>query len=157
MKKKGPRFLMPEKAKTLSPNRQTIEKALIWLREERRELAGHITDVNLVAQLYLKDQERKKESASSLKERPPFVPGLRKESASSLKEWPPYISNLHESKQADRRHLQTGHFQSKASFLLDEKSRQAVEKAQSQLNIPAEAALKVLIQLGCRTLQTLFK
>ena len=46
---------------------------------------------------------------------------------------------------------------SETSFLLDEKSREAVKKVQSQLNIPAEAALKVLIQLGCRTLQTLFK
>ena len=41
-------------------------------------------------------------------------------------------------------------------FLLDAKSRKALEKAQSQLNLPTKEVLKVLIQLGCHSLQTLF-
>ena len=141
MKKRNPHFLVPERVKTFSPDRQTIEKALIWLREEKEELAGHITDVNLVVKLYLKDQERKREKISPLQKSPLCTDSLCENEQTKTTYFP----------------IEMDRMQSKDSFSLDEKSRQAVKRAQSQLNIPEEAALKVLIQLGCRTLQTLFK
>lgn len=142
MKKRNTRFFVPERVKSFSYNRQTIEKALVWLREEKQELAGHITDVNLVVQLYLKDQERKKDKISFMEEWPIYKNSLNENKTTTHSSVSIEMDNLNESK---------------TSFLLDEKSREAVEKAQSQLNISEEAALKVLIQLGCRTLQTLFK
>lgn len=113
-------------------SRQTIQKALAWLKNQQQELAEHITDINLVVKLYLKNKERIPTCNSFTKELIALNPEKQTKSKSIDK---PSLSSLS----------------------LDINSQEAIEKARAQLNIPSKEALKVLIQLGAKALQTLFK
>ena len=152
-------------------NRQTVQKALGWLRQQPQDLTGHITDVNLAVKLYLNSQKKEENNNSSFTEELQRLSGItqnKKEkqgiteiieahsaafihqrSFSDSEEFLPEDPFPLENKEKKNK-------EERLSFLLDEKSKEALKKAQNQLNIPMEETLKALIQLGCYALQTLF-
>ena len=138
MKKTGI-YLHSATPKPCHYSRQTIQKALAWLREQEQDLTSHITDVNLAVKLYLKNQEQGKKDKNNF-----FTEELQRFSGSE--------SSLSEKKRvcSQKEGIQS------PFFSLDKKSREDLKKAQAQLNLPMEEALKVLIQLGSQSLQTLF-
>lgn len=168
---------MPTK-KVFSYNKETVQKALIWLQEQKQDLASHITDVNLAVKLYLKYHEKKDET-SFVKELETYA-GIRAQKDQEilspasevdfsevieLKDKLPISNSVvsensvfkerrgfsEETEEKEKKNSQT------FVFPLDGKSKESLEKAQSQLNLPREETLKVLIQLGCHSLRHFFK
>ena len=155
---------------SLQHNRQTIQKALGWLRQQPQDLTSHITDVNLAVKLYLNSQKKEENNNSSFTEELQRLSGItqnkkekqgiteiieahsaaftHQKSFSDSEEFLPEDTLPLENKEKENK-------EERLSFLLDKKSKEALEKAQNQLNIPMEETLKALIQLGCHSLQTL--
>ena len=219
--KTGKTYIDSENIKFQKYNRQTIQKAIGWLKEQPQDLTGHITDVNLAVRLYLNSQKKEKKNNSSFAEELRKFSGIKKNSqknrniiSETLKPDSPVLStsiavnpsssfvksqgvseslcskdsvcneetsasttilsinsSVAEERAAQQKplskRLKNGSVSLKREtvlkereeenpyFLLDIKSKEALEKAQSQLNIPAREALKVLIQLGYHSLETL--
>ena len=168
---------MPTK-KVFSYNKKTVQKALVWLQEQKQDLASHITDVNLAVKLYLKYHEKKDETpfmkelkayagiqdqkdqeilsppsevdfseVIELKDKLPTGNSIVSENSVSMGR----RNFLERTEEKEERSGQT------FVFSLDEKSEESLEKAQSQLNLPREETLRVLIQLGCHSLKNFFK
>ena len=219
--KTGKTYIDSENIKFQKYNRQTIQKAIGWLKKQPQDLTGHITDVNLAVRLYLNSQKKEKKNNSSFAEELRKLSGIKKDSqknwniisetfepdspvlstsiavnpSSSFVKSPEAseslcskdsvcneasasttILSINSSVAEERsvhqkplsKRLKNGSVSLKREtvlkereeenlyFLLDIKSKEAVQKAQSQLNIPAREALKVLIQLGYHSLETLF-
>ena len=220
--KTGKTYIDSEDIKSQKYNKQTIQKAIGWLREQPQDLTGHITDVNLAVRLYLNSQKKEKKNKSSFAEELRKFSGIKKNSqknrniiSETLEPDSPVLStsiavnpsssfvksqgvseslcskdsvcneeealasttilsinsSVAEERAAQQKplskRLKNGSVSLKREtvlkereeenpyFLLDIKSKEALEKAQSQLNIPAREALKVLIQLGYHSLETL--
>ncbi|MCZ0932272.1 MAG: hypothetical protein OXJ52_03860 [Oligoflexia bacterium] len=133
-----------------SYSENTLKKALHWLDKQDHNWPQHIKDSNIAVQMYLKSQKKEEEESSFQKELQEFLSQDTGAVSTDFNKSPSAKAVTAPIQKNTRPFLET------KTFVLDEKSLQALERAKKELNIQSEEeALRLLIQLGQKNLSRL--
>ena len=167
----------------LSYSEQTVLKALQWLDKQPHNWANHITDTNIAVKMYLKSQKKQEWHSPFAKEIKKIIgaektenlnpqeeptgaflikqplPSLNVLQQSVLQKQTSSPANFHSNKASCNKEEEDffPEERKKQSFVLDEKSLQALEEVKKEFNIEKEEeALRFLIQFAQKSLKKFF-
>ena len=135
----------------------TLKKALHWLDKQEEDWPQYIKDSNIAVQMYLKSQtkEEKENPSPFQKELQSFLGSDTGAVSTDFNKSPSAKATTAPFQKNPLSFLETKSSKNN-TFILDEKSLQALEQTKKELNIENdEEALRLLIQLGKKSLNRL--